>query len=864
MRLAVPGLFSALEKQAVIVTPSPLLATILEQQAASHRLKDGAPSWQRSPIYSLDAWLSACWHEVRYATSVPSLLSPSQERFLWQTIIEQEHPHLFDPSSAARLASRAARLLAEYRIPSEGDLWNDHDDGQQFLRWLKTFRRKCRAEDWITRADLWRLMPKWIEDGLCGDGPIIFAAFERITPALKSILEALPDAAFLNCSAPTESLARHPAKGFNDFAQELEYAARCARAAFEHNPAQTIAVLVPDLHSHRSVVERSFKAVFYPSRALQFASRPDRAFHVHPVRPLIEHPIVVNALLLLELAQSRIDYADAGAILRSPFLTGAAAERVQRARADLDLRKRRELDVSLRDLESVSRASPLLNGVWAAVHRVLRAKPNSAEFAAWSEFIGDLLKAAGWPGDTDLTQEEQEAVEQWNRVLSSLAALSLVSGPVTYDLALGPLRRLLSRPGLEDGDWFSPVQILDSAEAPALEFDFTIVAGLSDESWPPPLEVTPLIPLRLQRAHGVPGTSPESLRSQRDRLTEALFRAAPKVLATYSGRLSPAAARWVEHTGQSLPHWNGKLPRQSYAPASLDEREDILAPPYASMQPARGGTALIKAQSLCPFRAFAEFRLNARAPEDACFGFDARDRGGFVHKALQLVWNRLQTQDALRSASDHTLRPVIQEALVEAVRDAQSSPLHQLTTSAERERLESLILAWLNIERARKQSFVVETVEEECLYEVPGLRLRLRVDRIDRLKNGKVLLIDYKSGKQSREKLKCPRPAEPQLLVYAAATGHDVDGVFFGELKPREPRAVGFSREKHFDGLSATVLKGGWDSFLRQADEEVGRIANEFVQGYAAVHPVHNACEYCQIKPLCRVNECRQDEQEAE
>jgi ATP-dependent helicase/nuclease subunit B len=153
----------------------------------------------------------------------------------------------------------------------------------------------------------------------------------------------------------------------------------------------------------------------------------------------------------------------------------------------------------------------------------------------------------------------------------------------------------------------------------------------------------------------------------------------------------------------------------------------------------------------------------------------------------------------------------------------------------------------------------VETIEQECIYEVPGLRLRLRVDRMDRLANGKVLLIDYKSGKQTRNKLNCPRPQEPQLLVYAAAAGHDVDGVLFGELTPRDPRAVGFSRERHFGGQSVTIIKD-WNRFLAEAEIEVERLANEFVAGYAAVDPLPGACEYCQIKPLCRVRESGAEE----
>jgi RecB family exonuclease len=149
----------------------------------------------------------------------------------------------------------------------------------------------------------------------------------------------------------------------------------------------------------------------------------------------------------------------------------------------------------------------------------------------------------------------------------------------------------------------------------------------------------------------------------------------------------------------------------------------------------------------------------------------------------------------------------------------------------------------------------VETVEEERSFEVPGLRLRLRVDRIDRLQNGNLLLIDYKSGSMSRNKLKCPRPPEPQLLVYASAVEGPVDGVFFAELQSRDPRVIGLSREKHFESKSVDVKGAEWDSYVSEAESEIVRLANEFVQGYAAVHPISGACEYCAAKSICRVNE---------
>jgi RecB family exonuclease len=351
----------------------------------------------------------------------------------------------------------------------------------------------------------------------------------------------------------------------------------------------------------------------------------------------------------------------------------------------------------------------------------------------------------------------------------------------------------------------------------------------------------------------------QSAQEQREHLTAALFRVAPEVIATYSGRLAPLAERFVRREFVDTEIWTGQLPRQSYLKASLERFEDSQGPVWGPKVPAvetvRGGASLIKAQSLCPFKAFAEYRLAAQAPEEACFGFDARERGGFLHKALENVWARLGSQSVLRATPPEDLRLLVQSAIADAIHRGETGFLHQLVSRAEQERLERIVWDWLVVERARKQPFVVETVEQETHFEAFGLRLRLRVDRIDRLENGHVLLIDYKSGPQSRNKLKGTRPKEPQLLVYAASSADPVDGIFFAEMKANEVRAVGLSREKQFESRSVDVKKHEWSAFLEESRAEIDRLAEQFVNGYAVVDPLPQVCGYCSSKPLCRVQE---------
>ena len=871
MRLSIPGLSARLKDYTTLVTSSAVLAAVASQQFSRAELDRGHLSWQRPGIYSLDAWLAASWQEARYkSVDLASLLSPPQELLLWERVIENSGANLFDVSATARLARDAFRLTAEWQIAQASEGWGAHEDAQQFHRWQATFRKQCQANGWMTRSDVLRLLPSWIESGLCSREPILFAGFDTPSPVLKAIINSAGSA--LPYGPRTNGEHRGAVRVCADFREELEIAARWARAQIEAGPGRSVGIFVPGLPDHRSRIERTFRNVFYPRSGLSFVSEfnydsgNQSIFHINRAQTLYEHPIIANSLLFVELARPRIEISAATAILRSSFVTGATKERDARALADLDLRRLRELDVSLRDLEYATRSCPLLTGVWKRVRDVLKSKPNRAELSSWSRFFGDLIQATGWPGDIELTASEQQIVEEWKDSLSSLATLGLVASGVTFDSAVNRLRQILGGGGIQSGDWYSPIQILDATDAPGLEFDSSFVVGLSEEAWPPPLRISPLVPPQLQRAHGLPNSTPALLQSERLRLTDALFRSSAQVFGTFTQLLSPLAASFAEIIpAGTIEEWHGKMPVQSFVPATLDEIEDTNAPPFDAAHEAVGGTSIIKAQSLCPFRAFAEFRLRSQMPEDASFGLDARDRGGFLHKALQYVWGELKSSEILKRSSDRALQELIHTAVQRAVAGVPDSDFHAQTSAVERERLERLLLEWLNeVEKNRKQSFIVEQIENELDYNLAGLPLRLRVDRIDRLSNGGLLLIDYKSGGVTKTKLDCPRPAEPQLLVYASAKGQKVEGILFGQVRAREARLVGKSRARQTSGTSIAVLGDKWEDAVGEAHAEVHRLASEFLRGNAVVDPSKDACGYCSNKPLCRVSEkLGQTEEEA-
>lgn len=864
MRLLEVDLSSAVALGSTIITPSPLLASVASRQITEMNLKQGLDAWQRPEVFSLSAWLTNCWRTVRYSrTDVPTLLSSAQEQALWQRVIGQEHPNLFHQTGTARLAIDATRLIAEWHILLEHEAWSSYRDAQQFRELFTRFRSLCKGRDWITCSDLWRLVPDWISKGAVDPGTVVFAGFERFSPAADGIREALGHRAQTVFRSSRNLLMPAWGKSCTDFSEEVEYVARWVRRLIEENSNRSVGIFAPDLSSHYPLIERTFHQVFYPSRSRKLAEarrhdlvEQQSIFHIDGSKPLSSHPLIVNAFLLLELARPQISLPDASSILRCPFITGAAVEKNARALADRNLRRRRNLDVTLPQMKSSTENCPLLTPVWDSLYDILRRRSWTLELSQWSEFISDLLEAFGWPGDDELRGEEQEIVEIWKNALLELGSVGLVGTPVSFETAHSQLRRIVaSTSSFSVGDWLSPVQILDAKDASGLQFDCSIVMGMSDDTWPMPEKSWPFVPSALRRAAQFPGSEPKTLGEERQRRTRSLFESAPTVLATCSGRWAPLARSFVENQTIEPIIWDGNLPVDSYSFAEFEVVDDTNAPPFESNEVALGGVEIIKSQSLCPFRAFAEHRLHAGSPEDAGFGIDARDRGSFLHKALELVWKKLEKLERLQNMDAGELRELVCAAIQEAIKDHHHNPFHQLLNQTERERLEALIIQWLNFERGRKIPFTVEYLEVERTVDLNGLHLKLRVDRIDRLSDGSVILIDYKSGDLKAKDLEGIRPSEPQLLTYAATLEGNVEGVYIAKPRPRQPDSVGFAYQEHFPASKQSRKKTPWEQIRDESRHYLYSIAAEFVAGYAPVKPEKGACTYCDLAALCRIGE---------
>jgi RecB family exonuclease len=225
---------------------------------------------------------------------------------------------------------------------------------------------------------------------------------------------------------------------------------------------------------------------------------------------------------------------------------------------------------------------------------------------------------------------------------------------------------------------------------------------------------------------------------------------------------------------------------------------------------------------------------------------------------LRSLDDLLHCADLRAFVTDH-VRRVFDEKLPTGVADRMPHRYLQLETK----RLTDVVSSWLSYEATRLPFTVAET-ESSRTIRLAELELSLRLDRIDQLSDGSLLVIDYKTGNVTPSAWQPPRPDDVQLPLYAGfgLTGRP-GGLVFAKVRAGKFEFAGHLRDARttlFSGLagnSPLVKKALTDEQLSAWMKSIEQLARDFLSGQAEVSPREypETCERCGLQALCRIHE---------
>lgn len=851
---------------AEIVTVNNRLARELRHACDHAQLARGLRSWPTPRIMPWTVWLGSLLDRCDASLHLPLRIHPQATAILWEhLLIEHAGERLLSPDNLVRQAQQTWQRVQDWNVPV-GDLarYAGSDDERLFATIARGFERILDEHSWIDGARLPRLVTDMLErDRLDAPARIACAGFDRVTPAAAKLFRALAGRGAAVSVAPGgQRNVTVRVASCADRAAELRTAGLWARRLLENNPAARVAVVSPGLERDAPRSARLVREGLVPGWQYAGASHA-AALNVSYGRRLSEYPLIGVALLWLSWACRGLPSRDVSILLRAPFAGNAKTDgrfRLETALRRLPDRNWRpaSLAAALRDGNRSPEAADWLQRVELLAS--LEAAWGEAESpSVWASRIDQVLQKLGWPGEAALDTSEYQLVNRWRELLNEFSRLDVVLPRV--DLA-GIVSRLAT---FAAGTVFQPegepgmVQLLGTLEAAGLEFDHVWVCHLDAEQWPPPAHPLPLISRALQRRLEMPDASPPETLEFARRVLERLVRSGTDVVLSW-----PAAQQDLEleaspllspYAGESSapvedPGWFAAKLRCDGAVVPVP---DDPAPPVRPGEKVSGGSATVQRQVTDPFSAFAYGRLHVRELPAIESGLPASTRGRIVHRALHRLLRDRPTSREIASWGDEAgdrIERAVDVALARPAMFADGVLLRLL--AIERRRLRAMLRKFLAAETAR-EAFAIESVEESIRYSRHGVTLDLRADRIDRLADGTLLIVDYKTGAVKTLLTKDGVPRELQLVVYAAAMPGAVGGIVLINVDSREMVYRGAGGSVEWDRSPPEL----WQERLRGWQETVDTALASLAAGDVRANTGLSVAEGRPLSVLSRIEELK-------
>ena len=858
-------LTEALDGSSQIVTANRRLSRVLAVEYGTQQLALGHTVWRSPAIRSWQDWIDDLITSAELAVSLPVRINGHQSRVLWERCLRREvSDPLLSISMLVRHARDAWARLHDFSVPlSKCDEAAQGRDQRIFVSAAKNYQSILDREGWIDDAGIVGLLTRLIvaSDLSCPDR-ITLAGFDSLVPQATQLLDAMRASGTRIDEKPAaEADSTAFVHAYENSEAELRAAGSWARRQLSENPDQVIAIVATQLEQKADVYARMIREGLAPGWQIGGA-RHEAAVNVSYGRKMTEYPAVAIALLALRWLQDDLTSRDVSALLRTSMI------------GQSETCGRHLLELYLRELPDRQWSPEMLIGAigdrgnaedardWLArvesINRLRSKLPRRAQPSEWVVLIDAALTELNWPGAKALDSFAYQLVNRWRELLNEFARLRLVSPTMTFAEVFGRLSTMATETIFQAESDGSLVQLLGPLEAAGMRFDQLWVAGLTAANWPAAGRPSFLISRRLQRQFGMPDADPQDTLDYTRRVLKRLVASADSVVCSYpltdgdaeqteSGLLADLGMH--SKPGPADPGWYAVELMQANKPIV---RANDRVPAVTEDERISGGAGTIQRQLTDPFSAFVSGRLGVRYLPGITTGLAASLRGNLIHDALHDLYVNRPAQSDIAAWSDSDLSALTKKALQKAFarHERHADEVLQEILGLERKRIARLIRQVVNLDLERNK-FSIADVEVSLQAVIGGLTLRLRVDRIDKVQDGEIVILDYKSGMHRKFLGRDRMPNDIQLVVYSCAIDEPVAGLGLVNVD---------SRSIDIDGAGKDLTPDlDWAGALPQWQDEVANAASEIRRGDVRIGYAKDTEKSRPYGLLSRISELRRD-----
>ena len=798
----------------------------------SMRLKSGTSKMPK--IFSYQSWIEKFWRS-NHPTKEYRLLSQLELRFMLKKFCKDSS--VKNPDTFIDELIKCYRLSKSYGISVAEIKTFPSITSKLYVELVDRYEKFKDNNLCIDQTDIYSLSLGNFKNVLDSEEQYYQYGFNEPTPEQRMLFKTL------KCLPLSSRKIMNHSKNysFTDQESELNTIAKWAKEINLNNPEKKIGIVIPNLNDLQHIVRSSFDLEF-SSHLIETHQKP---YNISLGVPLSNYPLIKNLFSMTKLSSQLInglvEHELLIQVITSPYIKGARSEQNNRALLVNKILKINSKKSKSKKVIELCSDSSLLKEILISISTLEFANKLALEDSL--EAINSMLLIWGFTSDRTLSSSEYQIFEKYqveSLILNKMSTFYKKSSlKDVIEILTAHMNAVIFQP--QSGS--ANIYILGSLEAEGLFFDYAWVSSMTSDFLPGKIQMPLFIPPKTSIEYCLPKTSFTLISKESEVTLDNLLNLSSSLIISYSktsNSRDELPSPYLDF--EDYPNFIG----HETLPKEMELLDDFIAPELDNFEIKRG-VATLQDQISCSFKGFVS-RLNIQEFNEPQIGLSRLEQGSLVHKILENFFNAIPSSSDLKKLPEDKLQEEINKHINSAIQLISQSNFK----SIEKERLIKIINEYIKLEKNREYFQVIKT-ESESKVDVNGLQFSTRIDRMDQMKDGTNLIIDYKTGQNvSLSQLTGDPLDQAQLPIYAIT--NPVAGIAFATVNSKDCQFKAITKNKFDLPLSQQAIKRMpvWNEQVSEWELELNSASQKFQEGVAEVLPTTNACDYCDYDLLCR------------
>ena len=784
-------LIQNINKNTIVITSSSNLAIDLKDQYTLDKLSKSEHAWDTPKIYYWRDWLRYSFLSFNEKNGYTLLNDITALNLIEKCISENLSNPLIKNQNLANHFFENMQRISDWCIPlSEIEKNSYTQEEVLFLKTLILYKEKLRNTKWIDKTSLLSHFMEFKDNYLSSKNSTenyIFTGFTTTTPILEKLCDHLSLISKIDFIDNLYSQGNTKKIRFDNSESEFRAAGKWARDLVFENPRKKIGIVFNNKDICKKT-ELIFNDSFYPGWQSQLNGSTRYAKFTNS-RSINDIPYIYQTLTLVSWYNQAIPSKDISVLLRSIYFQ----KNNSKGAYSLDQKIKKLPEKKWKINEILSILNPEASQDELIILNILKDFMTEDEpysktksIRNWIDIINSNLKKINWFCDTDGSDEMNLIKGHWFGLLREIEIPAKVYKKISFSLFLNLMKSLAERIKFNQASTFQNIKLLSYDDVDGMIFDNLWLTGLDNHQWPVKRKFQYFISSDLVKKYDMPESSPEKSVTSQSLLLECLSSSASDVVYSYSKFKDEMRLDFTNLLSEEDDDFSdGEDPGWFYGyyqntKANIITIEETL-PKVEKPEKLKGGVSTIQLYSQDPFSSFANGRLKIAQPTIYSYGLTPLMRGTLIHNAIATLFSERPSSLDLKQWTKNQKKKNVSIAIDSSYKRISDYFRGELAESIKfhEKRKSEIILNNLIDFFVNQSDHTIHSIEKNMNFTHANLILNLQVDRVNKSLDGKLHIIDFKTGKKIKILDNKGNIKSSQLFAYAAAIKTNIESISY-------------------------------------------------------------------------------------